>query len=255
MITFEQVCKTYNHGKSFAVDHVDLEVKPGELMVILGSSGSGKSTTLKMINRLIEPTSGIITLDHKPIDQYNIYQLRRSIGYVFQKIGLFPHLSIYENLAVVLRLQKMREADIKQRITECLELVNLTHRNFLQRFPDELSGGQQQRVGVARALITKPNVLLMDEPLSALDAINRRALQQEIRDLHKKIQTTIVFVTHDLFEAFRLCDRIAVFHQGKLQQVGTKQEIIQQPASEYVKELINNQQAVIDDFNKVWTAA
>ncbi len=255
MIAFEQVCKTYNHGKSFAVDHLDLEVKAGELMVILGSSGSGKSTTLKMINRLIQPTSGIITLNQQPIDQYNIYQLRRSIGYVFQKIGLFPHLSIYENLAIVLRLQKMRETEIKQRITECLDLVNLTHSNFLQRFPDELSGGQQQRVGVARALITKPNVLLMDEPLSALDAINRRALQQEIRDLHKKIKTTIVFVTHDLFEAFRLCDRIAVFHKGKLQQVGTKQEIIQQPASEYVKELISNQQAVIDDFNKVWTAA
>ncbi len=253
MITFEQVCKTFNHGKTYAVDHLTLHIEPGELMVILGSSGSGKSTTLKMINRLIEPSSGIITLNQKPVEQYDIYQLRRSIGYVFQAIGLFPHFTIYENLAVVLRLDGMPESDIKKRIEHNCELVNLNAELILQRYPEELSGGQQQRVGVARALINQPSVLLMDEPLSALDTINRRALQQEIRDLHHKIETTIVFVTHDLFEAFRLCDRIAVFDKGKLQQVGSKHDIINHPATDYVKQLIENQQAVVDEFNEVWT--
>ncbi len=252
MITFNKVSKSYNDGASHAVSELNLTIEDGELLVMLGSSGSGKSTTLKMINRLVTPSRGEITLDNTNINDYNLYQLRRSIGYVFQKIGLFPHLTVHENLAIVLRLEKMKQADIDQRIESVLALVNLSSDEYFDRYPEELSGGQQQRIGVARALINQPKVLLMDEPFSALDAINRRELQDEIKQLHQRVATTIVFVTHDLVEAFRLADRIAVFNQGQLQQVGTKQAIMHQPATPFVKQLIDNQRAQIQEFNQMW---
>lgn len=222
--------------------------------MILGASGSGKSTLLKMINRLVTPTSGRVTLNGTAVEDYNPQQLHRQIGYVFQAIGLFPHLTIYDNLALVLQLEKVSHESIQQRVHQVMQQVNLDPAHFLQRYPDELSGGQQQRVGVARALITQPSVLLMDEPFSALDAINRRELQQLIKHIHQQLDTTIIFVTHDLTEAFRLADNIAILNQGQLQQVGCKKTIIEQPATDYVKQLIDNKRQQLADLQSAWSS-
>jgi osmoprotectant transport system ATP-binding protein len=190
-----------------------------------------------MINRLIEPTEGTIRVDGKDVREQDTIALRRSIGYVFQGIGLFPHMTVEENISVILRLlgrpKKQREA----RARELMELVGLQPDDFKGRYPAELSGGQQQRVGVARALAADPGCLLMDEPFGALDAITRDGLQQELLLLRKELLTTIVFVTHDIFEALRLADRIAVMHAGRLEQVGTREQILGAPATAFVQEL------------------
>ena len=235
MITLEQVSKSYD-GVSKIINNLSFEVLEGEILMLLGSSGCGKSTILKMINRLIDPTEGRIYLDGKDIQQQDSIEIRRSIGYVFQGIGLFPHLSIRENVSIVPRLLDWPEDRINNRHRELLELVRLSQIHA-DRFPDELSGGQQQRVAVARALAADPDYLLMDEPFGALDAITRDSLQQEFLDLKQHLNKTIIFVTHDIVEAVTLGDRIAILHEGRLEQIGTSEEIMENPATDFVREL------------------
>ena len=236
MIKFDQASKVFPGGVQ-AVSGLSLEVTKGETLVLLGSSGCGKTTTLKMINRLIEPTGGTVTvnginvLDHDPV------RLRRSMGYVFQGIGLFPHMTIRQNVEIVPRLLGWPSNKRSRKANELLELVGLAPRDFADRHPDELSGGQQQRVGVARALAAEPECLLMDEPFGALDALTREGLQQELLTLKDRLGTTIVFVTHDIFEALTLADRIAILHDGRLEQAGTKDEVLRNPATPLVRQL------------------
>ncbi len=237
MIRLEQVSKSFDGGETYAVRDVSLRVASGELLVLLGSSGCGKTTTLKMINRLIEPTAGTIEVGGREVRAQDAIELRRSIGYVFQGIGLFPHMTVEQNISVVLRLQGRPKGERQERARELMELVGLPPDDFGPRYSTELSGGRQQRVGVARALAADPACLLMDEPFGALDAITRDGLQEELLRLKEKLLKTIVFVTHDIFEALRLADRIAVMHAGRLEQVGPPGEILRAPATEFVKEL------------------
>lgn len=237
MIRLRNVSKTFNDGEGFAVRDVSFDVDDGQMLVLLGSSGSGKTTSLKMINRLIEPTSGRIEVGGRDVLTQDAVALRRSIGYVFQGIGLFPHLTIEENVTVSLRLRGVSVAVRRKRAAELLELVGLDPSEFARRMPHELSGGQQQRVGVVRALAGKPQYLLMDEPFGALDAVTRELLQQELLRLKARLRKTTVFVTHDLFEALLLGDRIGVMHEGRLEQLGTPEEILRRPATPFVREL------------------
>ncbi|GMU21192.1 MAG: hypothetical protein AMXMBFR13_12850 [Phycisphaerae bacterium] len=237
MINFSQVSKTFDAGRTFAVQGVNLAVEDGETFILLGSSGSGKTTLLRMINRLIDPTEGIVLLDRTPVVQYDVLALRRSIGYVFQSIGLLPHMSVEENVGIVLRLLGWRRRHRRARAHQMLELVGLEPALFARRLPRHLSGGQKQRVGVARALSTDPRHLLMDEPFGALDAISRDALQQEVLRLKAQLGKTIVFVTHDVSEALLLADRIGVMHDGRLEQAGPPSEIAQRPATDFVADL------------------
>lgn len=250
MITLDHVTKSFAPNRISAVNDVSLQVEDGETLVLLGSSGSGKTTLMKMINRLIEPTSGTIKIDGKDIKQYELSKLRRSIGYVFQQIGLFPHMTVEKNITTLLRLMHYPKAKRIQRAYELLEMVHLDPKKFAQRYPDELSGGQQQRVGVARALAADPKHLLMDEPFGALDAMTRSALQDEMMHLNKQLGKTIIFVTHDIFEAFRIADRIAVMHKGKLEQIGTKNELLSNPATEFVEQLVKQPEQQIEDLEK-----
>jgi len=231
-----------------AVAEVSFEVADGELLVLLGGSGSGKTTTLKMINRLIEPTSGQVLLDGEDVGQQEAHDLRRRIGYVFQRIGLFPHMSVAENIAVTPQLLGWDEARIERRVDELLELGEL-ESSGRDRFPDSLSGGHQQRVGVARALASEPRVMLLDEPFGALDPLTRDRLQQSFIELRKRLKLTAIFVTHDMVEALLLGDRIAVMHEGALAQIGTPHELLTRPADAYVEELMSTprrQTAVVD---------
>ncbi|MCS3919648.1 ATP-binding cassette domain-containing protein [Fervidibacter sacchari] len=238
MIVLQDVWKSFDGGRTYAVKGVTLKVNKGETLVLLGSSGSGKTTVLKMINRLIEPTKGTIEIDGRNVQDLDPIALRRSIGYVFQGIGLFPHLTVAENVSIVLRVLGRPKSERRRRAEELLALVGLEPKIFADRYPDELSGGQQQRVGVARALAADPDYLLMDEPFGALDAVTRDILQQELLRLKEQLRKTIVFVTHDIFEAFLLADRIAVMHQGRIEQVGTKEQLLHQPATDFVRELL-----------------
>ena len=237
MIRLSNVSKTFDEGRSYAVNNLSFQVETGETLVLLGSSGCGKTTTLKMINRLIEPSEGLIEVDGKDVRDQDPVDLRRQIGYVFQGIGLFPHMTIEQNVEVVPRLLGWTPKKRQARTELLLLLVGLSPEDHASRFPDELSGGQQQRVGVARALAADPAYLLMDEPFGALDALTRETLQQELLNLRKQLKKTIVFVTHDIFEALLIGDRIAVLHQGNLEQVGTKQELLGTPATEFVGDL------------------
>ena len=237
MITLNRVSKSFGGGGSHAVRELSLQVKEGESLVLLGSSGCGKTTTLKMINRLIEPTSGTIHVDGRDVTKQDPVVLRRTIGYVFQGIGLFPHYRVIQNVEIVPRLMGWPPNKRRARVREILDLVGLPPDEFSGRFPDELSGGQQQRVGVARALAADPKYLLMDEPFGALDAITRDSLQQELKSLSKRLGKTTVFVTHDIFEALILADRIAVLHEGRLQQIDTPKKILSDPATSFVREL------------------
>ena len=251
MITLSQVSKSFDGGATFAVDRLSLQVADGETLVLLGSSGCGKTTTLKMINRLLEPTSGDVEVDGRSISDQDPVELRRRIGYVFQGIGLFPHMTVRENVEIVPRLVGWPSAQRRQRASELLELVGLDPAEHAGRLPEELSGGQQQRVGVARALATDPAYLLMDEPFGALDALTRDTLQQELLSLKEKLTKTIVFVTHDIFEALTLGDRIAILHQGRLQQVGTQEEVLSQPATPFVRELFEKPAKQLAAFREV----
>jgi osmoprotectant transport system ATP-binding protein len=237
MISLKNVSKSFDEGRSFAIKDVSFDILEGETLVLLGSSGCGKTTLLRLINRLLDLTSGTIEVDGRDIAEHDPIALRRSMGYVFQGIGLFPHMTVEENVAIVTRLIGWSSQKRHMRARELLQMVGLDPDNHAKRFPEELSGGQQQRVGVARALGTDPSYLLMDEPFGALDALTRDTLQQELIALKQRLKRTIVFVTHDIFEALALGDRIAVLHAGRLHQIGTKEEILQEPATDFVRDL------------------
>jgi osmoprotectant transport system ATP-binding protein len=237
LIRFDSITKSFDGGNTFALHELDLEVVQGETLVLLGSSGSGKSTLLRLVNRLIQPSSGRVLLDGRDVATEDPVALRRRIGYVIQAVGLFPHLSAAHNIAMIPRLPGWPVARQRERADELLTLVGLDPALHRDRLPRELSGGQQQRVGVARALAADPQYLLMDEPFGALDAITRDALQQELRDLKARLEKTVLFVTHDLFEALALGDRIAILHAGRLEQVDTPANILKQPRTEFVRDL------------------
>ncbi|MBW1701375.1 MAG: ATP-binding cassette domain-containing protein [Deltaproteobacteria bacterium] len=237
MIRLNHVSKSFDGGRSYAVRDLSFLVEDGETLVLLGSSGCGKTTTLKMINRLIEASEGVIEVAGKDIIDQDPVELRRLIGYVFQGIGLFPHMTIEQNIELVPRLLGWNQKRRHERTIELLELMGLPPEDYTGRFPDELSGGQQQRIGVARALAADPAYLLMDEPFGALDALSREILQRELMNLKKRLQKTIVFVTHDIFEALLIADRIAILHNGNLQQIGTKREVLKEPSTEFVRDL------------------
>ncbi|NYT04449.1 MAG: betaine/proline/choline family ABC transporter ATP-binding protein [Candidatus Methanofastidiosa archaeon] len=238
-LKFEHVTKIYKESK--AIDDVSFEICKGELFVILGSSGSGKTTTLRLINRLIDPDQGAIYLNGQDTKDMDPVNLRRRIGYVIQQIGLFPHMTVKENIGLIPRLEKWKDQDISNRIDELLSLVALPPDLFRSRYPNQLSGGQQQRVGLARALVMDPPLLLMDEPFGALDPLLRMQLQNEFLSIKTKLDKTIVFVTHDIEESFILADRIGVMHGGKMLQIGTPSELLFEPENEIVSKIIGTE--------------
>ena len=238
MIVFDHVAKRYNDG-TVAVHDLSLRIEDGEIVVLVGPSGCGKTTSLKMINRLVEPSSGTITIDGKDTRSYDVDVLRRSIGYVIQQVGLFPHLTVAENVATVPRLAGWSRQRIPERVDELLDLVGLPAAQYGRRLPAELSGGERQRVGVARALGVDPPVLLMDEPFGAIDPIARDRLQDELLRLQRVVRKTIVFVTHDIEEAIKLGDRVALMQLGGvLAQYATPAELLAHPASEFVSNFL-----------------
>ena len=242
MITFDNVSKQYDNNQ-IAVKALNVEIKKGEFFVIIGPSGCGKTTLLKMINRLIPLTAGTIWINDKRISDYNIHELRWSIGYVLQQIALFPHMTIEENIAVVPELKKWSKTKIHQRVDELLALVGLEPAKYRQRKPKELSGGEQQRVGVVRALAADPEIILMDEPFSALDPISRTKLQDDLLEMQRTIQKTIVFVSHDMQEALKLGDRLCIMKDGAIVQIGTPQQLLQNPVNDFVQQFIGGKQS------------
>ncbi|MFI6053301.1 ABC transporter ATP-binding protein [Streptomyces violascens] len=237
MIRFEHVTKRYADGTT-AVDDLSFEVAEGELVTLVGPSGCGKTTTMKMVNRLIEPTSGRIFLDGEDISTVDPVQLRRRIGYVIQQVGLFPHKTVLENTATVPHLLGVKKAAAQKRAAELLDLVGLDPTTYGSRYPEQLSGGQRQRVGVARALAADPPVLLMDEPFGAVDPVVRERLQNEFLRLQSQVRKTVLFVTHDIEEAVRLGDRIAVYGQGAIEQFDAPAAVLGAPATEYVADFV-----------------
>ncbi|MBB4284786.1 ABC transporter ATP-binding protein [Roseospira goensis] len=240
MITLENVTKIFESpsGAITAVDHVSFEVPEGEICILLGPSGCGKTTTMKMVNRLIEKTGGKIFVDGKDIDDYDPVTLRRTMGYVIQQIGLFPNMTVEENIMVVPRLVGTPDAKARKRAAELLGMVALDPGIFLKRFPRELSGGQQQRVGVARALAADPPVLIMDEPFGAIDPINRETIQDEFLKMQANLKKTIMFVSHDIDEAVKMGDRIAIFREGRLEQYDRPDTVLAHPTNSFVREFV-----------------
>ncbi len=238
MLKLEKLTKRYPGVAAPAVDALSLSVDEGEFLVLLGGSGCGKTTTLKMINRLIEPTSGRVLIDGQDITLADPVQLRRHIGYVFQGVGLFPHMSIAANIGITPKLLGWDAARIQNRVDELLELVGLPPEEYRDRAPRELSGGQRQRIGVARAIASEPKILLADEPFGALDPLTRAGLQDELLALRSRLNLTVVMVTHDMTEAVLLADRIAVMRAGRLVQCGAPAALMRDPADDYVKELM-----------------
>ncbi|HEY1557480.1 MAG TPA: ABC transporter ATP-binding protein [Kofleriaceae bacterium] len=236
MIEWHDVGKRY--GDAWVIRHIELRVEPGELLVLLGESGSGKTTLLKTVNRLSDADEGVVKVDGRDVRDSDPVELRRGIGYVVQGVGLLPHVTIGDNVATVPRLLGWPRDQIRARVDELLELVALSPREHRDRYPDELSGGQRQRVGFARALAARPRVLLLDEPLGAVDPITRAALQRELARIHHELHLTSVLVTHDLVEALVLADRIAVMLRGKLCQLATPRELLTSPADDYVARLV-----------------
>ena len=237
MIRLDRVSCTFPSAKQPAVAEVSLEVRSGELVALLGESGSGKTTTLKLINRLIEPTAGKIYVDGEDVTRADAVQLRRRIGYAIQQVGLFPHLTVAENVGTVPRLLGWKREAIRARVDELLALMSLPSELAARR-PATLSGGQAQRVGLARALAARPRVMLLDEPFGAVDPVTRELLQTEYRKLHETLKLTTVIVTHDVTEALLLADRLAVLHEGKLVGLGTAAELGAQPPHPQVERLL-----------------
>jgi osmoprotectant transport system ATP-binding protein len=237
LITFKHVGKKYPDG-FVALKDIDFHIEEGELVALIGPSGCGKTTTMKMINRLIEPSSGQILINGEDISKKDPVKLRRDIGYVIQQIGLLPHMTIEDNITLVPRLKGWEKEQYSEKVDELLELVGLDPKEYRTRFPGELSGGQQQRVGVIRALAAEPPIILMDEPFSALDPISREQLQDELVKLQETIKKTIVFVTHDMDEAIKIADRIAILKDGEIIQFDTPERILRYPKNEFVKGFI-----------------
>ncbi|MBY7145166.1 ABC transporter ATP-binding protein [Virgibacillus sp. NKC19-3] len=242
MIEFKNIGKEYSDGTR-ALKDFSLKVRNGEMVTLIGPSGCGKTTSLKMINRLIEPTAGMLYINEKDIDDYNIHELRWNIGYVLQEIALFPHMTISENISVVPEMKKWKRKDIRARSEELLDMVGLDPSTYQKKMPGELSGGEQQRVGVIRALAADPDIILMDEPFSALDPISKEQLQQDIRRLQEEIKKTIVFVTHDMDEAMALGDRVCLMRNGEAIQIDTPQQLILQPKTQFVKDFIGERKS------------
>lgn len=239
MLKLDKVSKIYKGGKR-AVKEITLHIDKGEFICFIGPSGCGKTTTMKMINRMIEPSKGSIFIEGENILDKDPVELRREIGYVIQQIGLFPHMTIQQNITLVPRLLKWPEDKKRARAEELLKLVDMGPE-YLNRYPYELSGGQQQRIGVLRALAADPPLILMDEPFGALDPITRDSLQEEFKNLQRTLDKTIVFVTHDMDEAIKLADRIVILRDGEIVQVGTPDEILRNPANEFVEEFIGKE--------------
>lgn len=240
MIRLDDLTKTFQteRGGVTAVDHVNLEVPEGEICVLLGPSGCGKTTTMKMINRLVTPTSGKIYIDGKDTDEYDPVELRRNIGYAIQQIGLFPNMTVEQNISVVPSLLGWDKKKCHERARELLEMVAMEPDAFMDRFPSELSGGQQQRIGVIRALAADAPVLLMDEPFGAIDPINREVIQDEFLKMQEKIRKTIMFVSHDIDEAVKMGDRIAIFREGRLEQYAPPDELLAYPVNEFIADFV-----------------
>ncbi|AKB74531.1 L-proline glycine betaine ABC transport system permease protein ProV [Methanosarcina lacustris Z-7289] len=237
-VRLENITKKY--GEHFAVKNLNLEIQGGELLILIGRSGSGKTTALRTINRLTDPDSGTVSINGANIREFDPVRLRRNIGYVIQNIGLLPHLRISENVGLLLKLEGWNEEKIRTRVRGLLTLVSLPPESFMDRYPHELSGGQQQRVGLARAMAMDPPLFLMDEPFGALDPLLRTQLQDEFFKIKKELGRTIVFITHDINEAFRLGDRIAIMNNAELIQVGTPEELIFSPVSDLVAEIVDS---------------
>ena len=247
MLSIKNLTKIYG-GKNKAVDSINLDIEQGEFIAFIGTSGSGKTTALRMINRMIEPTSGSIEIDGKDVMQMNPVELRRSIGYVIQQIGLLPHMTIKENIVLVPKLLKWSEERKDEKARELIKLVDLPE-SYLDRYPNELSGGQQQRIGVVRALAAEQDIILMDEPFGALDPITRDTLQDLVKELQKKLGKTFIFVTHDMDEAIKLADRIAIMSSGKIIQFDTPDEILRNPANQFVRDFIGENRLIQDRPN------
>ncbi|WP_296116587.1 ABC transporter ATP-binding protein [uncultured Eubacterium sp.] len=247
-VEFRDVVKRFPGAAENAVDHVSFRIREKEMITILGTSGCGKTTLMKMVNRLYDPTSGEIRVFGENIRETNPVQLRRKIGYVIQQVGLFPHMTVEKNIAVVPEILGWDSAQIHDRVTELLELVNLAPEQYRNRYPSQLSGGQQQRVGLARALAAKPSIMLLDEPFGAIDAINRTNLQDELLKIHERAGLTCMFVTHDVTEALKLGTRIMIMNQGKIQQFDTAKEILEHPANAYVASLLQSVQEGLNFF-------
>jgi osmoprotectant transport system ATP-binding protein len=240
MIALEQVSMSYAGASVPAVRDISLEVPKGTFFVLIGESGCGKTTTLHLINRLIEPSAGRILVDGTDIQTVDPVMLRRGMGFIFQAIGLFPHLTVAENIGITPRLLGWPNGRIAARVDELLELVSLPSTVYRDRLPASLSGGQRQRVGLARALAARPAIMLMDEPFGALDPLTRDDLSAEYRTIHEALGLTTVLVTHDMTEAFLLADRIGVMREGQIVQVGTPQELLDAPADDFVRALIES---------------
>ncbi|MEO1652217.1 MAG: ABC transporter ATP-binding protein [Bacteroidota bacterium] len=239
MIEVQDLCKYYNGHP--VVNQVTFEVGRGEKLILLGTSGSGKTTTLKMINRLVEPSAGTIRIEGQDILHKKPEDLRKGIGYVIQNAGLFPHYTVEQNIAVVPRLLKWDKTRTRQRVDELLEMMDLDPDTYRERFPRELSGGQRQRVGIARALAVNPSLLLMDEPFGALDPITRHQIHREFQEIESLKSRTMVMVTHDVFEALELGDKICLLDKGEIQQIGAPQELIFRPRNEFVRNFFQSQ--------------
>lgn len=237
-VKFKNVEKKF--GTETIIEKLSFEVEAGEFITILGSSGSGKTTTLKMINRLIEPDRGTIEINGKNIEETDLIELRRNIGYVVQQIGLFPHLTIEKNIATVPELLGWDKEKIQSRVKELMNLVKLPYDQYGKRYPKQLSGGQQQRVGVARALAANPQIMLLDEPFGAVDAITRKELQKQIKLIHQELTgKTFLFVTHDINEAFYLGNKVMIMDNGKISQYDTPKNIVKNPKTDFVKDLLD----------------
>lgn len=242
-VSWRDVRVVYADGHP-ALDGVSLDAPRGSLLAILGTSGSGKTTLLKLVNRLVDPTEGMVLVEGRPTHDWDPIALRRSMGYVIQEAGLMPHLSVRANVALTARLAGQPLAERRERADECLRLVGLEPGVVGERFPHQLSGGQRQRVGVARALATRPSLILMDEPFGALDPITRRTIQDEFRRLQETLGPTVILVTHDLREACRMADRLALVDAGRVVQVGTPRELLDHPANAFVRSFFDDARAV-----------
>lgn len=244
MIEFKGINKIYKNN--IILYDINLKLEDGNIIVFVGPSGCGKTTTVKMINRLVKPTSGQILINGEDISTKNIINLRRNIGYVIQQTGLFPHMTIKENIEIVAKMQKMETKEIEEKTKELMEMVGLDFEKFADRYPNELSGGQQQRVGIARALITNPEIILMDEPFSALDPITRSQLQDELINIQTQFKKTIIFVTHDMDEAIKIADKICIMGKGKVIQYDDPETILKNPANEFVSGFVGK--------NRIWSS-
>lgn len=239
-VEFKDVSKSFPGMSHPALDHVSLKIEEGELVCVLGTSGGGKTTLIKLINRLHDPDAGQVLVEGRDVAQADPVELRRGIGYVIQQTGLFPHMTVAENIACVPEILKWDCARITARVDELLNLVGLDPVEFKDRYPRQLSGGQQQRVGLARALAANPSLMLFDEPFGAIDAITRATLQDELLRIHRGSGKTFIFVTHDIAEALKLGTKVLVLDQGRVQQYGTPREVLESPATPFVRALLES---------------